>query len=90
MEINDETKKIVQDLGTAINMAVERSSDVAEAIERLREAGFELELTLKMEIGLRPVGAGDVEGENVSSTALDLTDEDMRTLRQMKIRIDDN
>lgn len=89
MEINDETKKIVQDLGTAINMAVERSADVAEAIERLREAGFELELTLKMEIGLRPVGAGDLEGENVS-TALDLTDEDMRTLRQMKIRIDDN
>ena len=47
MEINDDAKEIVQELGAAINSAVERSPEVAEAIERLRDAGYELELTLR-------------------------------------------
>jgi hypothetical protein len=88
LDINDETKKIVQELGSAINAAVEKSSEVAEAIDRLRNEGFELELTLKMEIGLRPVSDDD-SAESETST-LDLTADDLRTLRQMKIRIDDN
>jgi hypothetical protein len=88
LDINDETKRIVQELGSAINAAVEKSSEVAEAIDRLRNEGFELELTLKMEIGLRPVSDDD-SAESETST-LDLTADDLRTLRQMKIRIDDN
>jgi hypothetical protein len=85
LELSDEAKQIVQDLGAAINAAVENSSRVAETIERLREAGYEMELTLRLEIGLRPheeTTATDYD------TALDLTDEDKRTLRRMKIRID--
>ena len=85
MDINDDAKQIVQDLGTAINSAVEKSSQVAEAIERLREAGFEMELTLRLEIALRE--HTDEEGDP-DQTELELTDEDMRTLRRMKIRID--
>ena len=89
MEINDEAKQIVQDLGTAINSAVEKSSDVAEAIERLREAGYEMELTLRLEIALRAHdGEEDETAEDEEATPLDLTDEDLRTLRRMKIRID--
>ena len=85
MDINDDAKQIVQDLGTAINSAVEKSSQVAEAIERLREAGFEMELTLRLEIALREHSEQEADGDE---TALDLTDEDVRTLRRMKIRID--
>lgn len=87
MEINDEAKQIVHDLGAAINAAVESSTQVAEAIERLREAGYEMELTLRLEIGLRPQVD---ESETNGAAALDLTDEDMRTLRRMKIRIDES
>ena len=86
MDINDEAKQIVHDLGSAINAAVENSSQVAEAIERLRDAGYEMELTLRLEIGLRPY-AGAAERDEAA--ALELTDEDMRTLRRMKIRIDE-
>jgi hypothetical protein len=86
LEINDEAKQIVQDLGTAINSAVEKSSQVAAAIERLREAGYEMELTLRLEIALR---AHEEEEEAGSEeTSLELTDEDLHTLRRMKIRID--
>ena len=86
MEIDDDAKEIVREIGTAINESVENSSKVAEAIERLRDAGYEMELTLRLEIGLRP-HAGEEDGENGDAT-LDLTDEDVQVLQRMKIRID--
>jgi hypothetical protein len=88
LELNDDTKQIVQDLGTAINSAVEKSTQVANAIERLREAGYEMELTLRLEIALRQQSE-DEEMEAEDAT-LELTDEDMRTLRRMKIKIDES
>lgn len=82
LEIDDEAKEIVRDIGTAINESVESSTKVAEAIERLREAGYEMELTLRLEIGLRPHVDDDREAP------LDLTAEDVQILQRMKIRID--
>lgn len=84
MEIDDDAKEIVREIGTAINESVENSSKVADAIERLRDAGYEMELTLRLEIGLRP-HAADEEG---NEAALNLTDEDVQVLQRMKIRID--
>jgi hypothetical protein len=86
MEMDDETKQLAEEVGTAINEAVQQSSIVAAAIERLREAGFEMELTLKLEIGLRPQREGESDTE--SSGALELTDDDMRVLQAMKIKIE--
>ena len=86
LEIDDDAKEIVREIGTAINESVENSSKVAEAIERLREAGYEMELTLRLEIGLRP-HSGDEDGE-AGGASLDLTDEDVQVLQRMKIRID--
>jgi hypothetical protein len=86
LDINDEAKQIVQDLGTAINSAVEKSPLVADAIERLREAGYEMELTLRLEIALRAQDEDETGAKEAA--ALELTDEDRRTLRRMKIRID--
>lgn len=85
MEIDDDAKEIVREIGTAINESVENSSKVAEAIERLRDAGYEMELTLRLEIGLRP-HSGDEERDGDGS--LELTDEDVQVLQRMKIRID--
>ena len=83
MEMDDETKRLAEEVGTAINESVRDSSAVASAIERLREAGFEMELTLKLEIGLRP----QTEEQEAESTdqSLELTEDDLRILRSMKI-----
>lgn len=87
MEINDEAKRIGKELGSAINQAIEGSTEVADAIERLRRAGYETELKLRLQIGLRQLEA-DAEEADVLAT-LELTDEDRRTLKRMKIRFDD-
>jgi hypothetical protein len=85
LEIDDEAKEIVRDIGTAINESVESSPRVAEAIERLRDAGYEMELTLRLEIGLRPHSSDEAGDGNAG---LELTDEDVQVLQRMKIRID--
>ena len=86
MELDDYVKELAEQVGTAINESVQESSSVAAAIERLREAGFDMELTLKLEIGLRP--QGEEEREQPPDGSLELTDEDLRILRSMKIKID--
>jgi hypothetical protein len=86
MEMDEDTKRLAEEVGTAINESVRDSPAVAAAIERLREAGFEMELTLKLEIGLRP--QGDDQESGASRGSFDLTDEDLRILRSMKIKIE--
>lgn len=86
MELDDYVKELAEQVGTAINESVQDSPTVAAAIERLREAGFDMELTLKLEIGLRP--QSEDATDQPSSGSLELTEDDLRILRSMKIKID--
>ena len=86
MKLDKNAKQAVRELGDAINQAVEKSSRVADAIESLRRLGYEPNLTLKLEIGLQPT---EEDFDNFSEEIeLDLTDEDVRALRRMKIRLE--
>lgn len=86
MELDKDAKKAVRELGDAINAAVEKSLRVSEAIENLRELGYRSSLNLKLEIGLQKIEEdSDDFPEDIE---LELTDEDVRTLRRMKIRLE--
>jgi len=85
--MDEETKRLAEEVGTAINESVQQSASVAAAIERLREAGFDMELTLKLEIGLRPQSDDD-EPQDGRTAPVDFTEDDLRILRAMKIKID--
>ena len=84
MELSDDAKEAVRELGMAINRAIEKSNRVGEAIEQLRKIGYEPQLTLKLEIGLLEIRD---QTDDFEDAELDLTDEDLRTLRRMKIKI---
>lgn len=88
LNLNDDAKRLVEDVAAAINRAVEQSGEVATSINSLREAGFEMELTLRLEIGLRELETEPAEADPLDN--FNLTDEDRRTLRRMKIRFDDD
>ena len=83
MKLDDEAKEAVRELGDAVNHSIKQSAIVAEAIERLREMGYTPNLTLKLEIGL-----DEIDGDFDEDSELELTDEDLRELRRMKIRIE--
>lgn len=94
MKLDDDAKQAVQNLGDSINTAVGESAQVAEAIEYLRRIGYEPNLTLRLEIALEKTGAenGSIDFEDepaedyAESPELELTEEDVRTLRRMKIK----
>jgi hypothetical protein len=95
MELDEQSKRAVREIGMAINRAIEKSTAVAEAVQRLRELGYEPNLTLKLEIALQEienrvngsVGVADA-ADFAEDIELELTDEDVRTLRRMKIKIE--
>jgi hypothetical protein len=86
MELDENAKQAVRELGDAINSAIEKSERVIKAIEALREIGYEPNLSLKLEIGLFEIEPDS--GDAGRDVALQLTDEDLRTLRSMKIRLE--
>ena len=86
MELDEYEKNAVRELSESINLAIEKSSRVADAIRYLRELGYEPNLTLKLEIGLQEII--EETDEEPQEIELELTDDDLRTLRRMKIRLD--
>lgn len=87
MKLDKNAQQAVRQLGEAINQAIESSERVVEAIEYLRELGYEPNLMLKLEIGLQEIN-NDVPENVTEDIELDLTDEDRRTLRRMKIKFE--
>lgn len=88
MELDDNTKRAVRELGDAINSAVGNSERVAWAIESLRELGYEADLSLKLEIGLFEIEDKEDSVETGADVSLELTEDDLRTLRGMKISLE--
>ncbi len=85
MNLDENAKEAVHELGEAINAAIEKSTHVKQAIQNLRDIGYEPNLSLRLEIGLQELIEHFEEDSN--EIELDLTDEDMRTLRRMKIKL---
>ena len=86
MNLDENAKKAVHELGEAINSAIEKSPRVVNAIEQLRQIGYEPNLTLRLEIGLQEM-IERLEKSEENEVELDLTDEDLKTLHRMKIKI---
>ena len=86
MQLDENAKKAVRELGDAINQSVEKSERVMNAIEYLREIGYEPHLSLKLEIGLQEINLNEQPEGFTENFELELTDEDLRTLRRMKIK----
>ena len=87
-------QKLVRELGEAINRALEDSDDIAEARERLRDAGHEVYLMLEATIVL-----GDVLPEedhqpfsnvSVEQRLAEISHEDKQFLKSLNIRFDND
>ena len=87
MELDGKEKLAVKELGNAVNTAIEQSPVVADAIDQIRRMGFEPNLNLKLEIGLQELE--DQFVESAEEIDLEFTDDDLKTLRRMKIKVED-
>ncbi|MBL8187525.1 MAG: hypothetical protein JNK38_05935 [Acidobacteria bacterium] len=92
--MDDYVQKLVRELGEAINRALEDSDDIAEARERLRDAGHEVYLMLEATIVL-----GDLQPEkdrqpfsqvSVEQRLAEISHEDKQFLKSLNIRFDND
>ena len=87
MELDGREQLAVKELGNAVNTAIEQSQVVADAIDHIRSMGFEPNLNLKLEIALEELAEALVKAPD--EVDLDFTEDDLNTLRRMKIKVDD-
>ena len=78
MQLDDNLKQLLRELGHAINDTVSESSRITEAISEVRAAGFEIVLKLDATIGL-----ARRDGEDTK-----ITPTDRRFLESLHIQVD--
>ncbi len=80
MQLDNELKQLLKDLGHAINESVSESDRIGEAIARVRAAGYEIVLKLDATIGLAKREPAPAK----------ITPQDRRFLEALHIRVGDS
>lgn len=90
--VDDNLKRLVQELGEAINQAVADSDRISEVMDRIKATGNDVFLVLEASIGLnRREGSGDSESSNdLNSGDFEITSQDLQFLRSLRIAVNDS
>jgi hypothetical protein len=95
MQMDDNLKQLMKELGAAINDALSESEDISEAIQNVRNAGYDVFLVLEATIGFNKRSKGESGEEAMASglksgdMKLKVTAQDLKFLRSLKISIED-
>jgi len=90
--VDDQLKRLVKELGEAINQAVADSDRISEVIARIRASGNDVFLVLEASIGFSQRESKDESAsgeESTSSGELEITSQDMQFLRSLRITVND-
>src|ERR1700733_10947518 len=103
--LEDRLKELMQELGNAINESLSDSDRIAAAIGEIKRAGYDVFLVLEATIGFNKRSEGDDSEESEETVELEsqpetgrrrrvgkiqLTSQDQKFLRALKIAIDDD
>ena len=93
LQIDDKLKGLLKELGDAINVALSQSVEINQAIQNVRNAGYEVVLALEATIGFNKKGneepAPPVSEPTVSKGKLQVTSQDLKFLQELKISVED-
>jgi hypothetical protein len=94
MQLDDNLKQLMKELGAAINDALSESEEISEAIQNVRNAGYDVFLVLEATIGFNKRSKGESAEETTGGLKsgemkLKVTAQDLKFLRSLKISIED-
>lgn len=98
MELDDNFKRLIKELGQAINESLADSDAISEVMGRIRAAGYDLFLVLEVTIGFNKKGEPSTihhqklspDEESVGDPVFHLTDQDAQFLRSLKIVVEED
>lgn len=94
MDLDDNFKRLIKELGSAINDSVSDSEKISDVIGRIRTAGYDLFLVLEVTIGFNRRGETKLvhrqklNHEVHHTPEFHLTNQDAQFLRALKISVD--
>ena len=93
MQIDDKLKGLIKELGDAINGALSQSVEINDAIQNVRNAGYEVVLALEATIGFNKKPGGESSTPEAEAALTDgklrVTSQDLKFLQSLKISIED-
>ena len=94
MELDDNLKKLMKDLGAAINDALSDSEEISGAIQKVRDSGYDVFLVLEATIGFNRRSEDESSEQDEiplirSEIKLKINTQDMKFLKSLKIKVDD-
>lgn len=96
MDVSDNFKRLIKELGHAINESLSESDKIADVMGRIRSAGYDLFLVLEVTIGFNKRGEANLVhrqklsgSQRSESHKFHLTSQDAQFLRALKISIED-
>jgi|SRR5215469_13066999 len=91
--VDQELKKLMKELGEAINEAVAESEQISDVMSRIKASGHDVFLVLEATIGFnqreRMVETSQ-RLESKSSGELEITSQDLKFLRSMRIAVNED
>jgi hypothetical protein len=94
LQIDDKLKGLIKELGDAINGALSQSVEINDAIQNVRDAGYEVVLALEATIGFNKKPGSEAPEESSTDPGgadakLKVTSQDLKFLQSLKISIED-
>ena len=96
MELDDNFKRLIKELGDAINESLSDSDRIADVMSRIRAAGYDLFLVLEVTIGFNKRGEANlvhrqkINADTRPDPDFHLTSQDTQFLRALKIIVDED
>jgi hypothetical protein len=90
--VDQELKKLMKELGEAINQAVAESDEISNVMSRIKAGGHDVFLVLEATIGFNQretVTKAKPPDELKSSGELEITSQDLKFLRSMRIAVNE-
>lgn len=95
MELDENFRRLVKELGYAINESLAESERISEVLGRIRAAGYDLFLVLEVTVGFNKRGETNLVHRQKFTPSkrgeadFHLTNEDAQFLRSLKISVDE-
>ena len=83
-------KSMMKDLGDAINNSLSDSEQIAEVISRIKAGGYDVFVVLEATIGFNQNDPDDEEPNQLSSAELRMTPQDVKFLKSLRIRLEED
>ena len=92
MELNRDFKRLLEELGAAINESLAESERISDVMTRIKAAGYDLFLVLEVTIGFDKRGEGEAlhRPKLAKRAKFQITGEDLEFLKALQITLDDD